>query len=285
MSRVTLLTEIPAPYRIPLFNALADRVDLRVVFLPRQNPERPYRLHEDELRFDWEVLPGVDLTVGGRWLVVNRGVLRRLRGSDAVVLGGWNQPAFWIALAWARATRTPAYSVGREHAGRRAHGRGRPAQASGCAGRTGFIVPGRASHEYVRTLAPDGAVTSRRTPSTTSCSRLVPADPTSTASASSMSDDSRRRRASTCSSAPCERSTRRSSSRAPDRKRNALRAIAPANVRFLGYVDRDDLPEWYATADVVVLPSLSEPWGMPLNEAAAAGRALVSTDAAGAAWS
>jgi glycosyltransferase involved in cell wall biosynthesis len=39
----------------------------------------------------------------------------------------------------------------------------------------------------------------------------------------------------------------------------------------------------YAEADVFVLPSLSEPWGMVLNEAAAAGLPLVATDAAGAA--
>ncbi|MBV8395966.1 MAG: hypothetical protein JO064_06870, partial [Actinobacteria bacterium] len=58
LTRVTLLTEIPAPYRIPLFNALAARIDLRVVFLRDRHPERPYDLHRDELEFDWRVLPG-----------------------------------------------------------------------------------------------------------------------------------------------------------------------------------------------------------------------------------
>jgi glycosyltransferase involved in cell wall biosynthesis len=63
-----------------------------------------------------------------------------------------------------------------------------------------------------------------------------------------------------------------------------LRAAAPANVRFLGHVDRDDLPAWYAAADVLCLPSRSEPWGMPLNEGAAAGLPLVASEAVGAAW-
>jgi glycosyltransferase involved in cell wall biosynthesis len=40
---------------------------------------------------------------------------------------------------------------------------------------------------------------------------------------------------------------------------------------------------WYAAADAFVLPSRSEPWGMVLNEAAAAGLPLVATEAVGAA--
>jgi glycosyltransferase involved in cell wall biosynthesis len=54
-------------------------------------------------------------------------------------------------------------------------------------------------------------------------------------------------------------------------------------VRFLGHVDRDDLPRVYASADVLAMPSRSDPWGMALNEAALMGLPLVSTDAAGAA--
>jgi glycosyltransferase involved in cell wall biosynthesis len=54
-------------------------------------------------------------------------------------------------------------------------------------------------------------------------------------------------------------------------------------VTFLGHVERDALPALYADADVAVVPSRSEPWGMALNEAALAGLPLVSTTATGAA--
>jgi glycosyltransferase involved in cell wall biosynthesis len=63
-----------------------------------------------------------------------------------------------------------------------------------------------------------------------------------------------------------------------------LRARAPDDVRFLGPVPRERLPRLYASADVFVLPSRSEQWGMVLNEAAAAGLPLVATEAAGAAY-
>ena len=54
-------------------------------------------------------------------------------------------------------------------------------------------------------------------------------------------------------------------------------------VRFEGAKDRDELVAYYRDADVFVLPSRSEPWGMVLNEAAAAGLPLVATEESGAA--
>jgi glycosyltransferase involved in cell wall biosynthesis len=62
-----------------------------------------------------------------------------------------------------------------------------------------------------------------------------------------------------------------------------LRGSAPPNVRFAGWVPRDDLPPLYAAADIFVLPSRSDQWGMVLNEAATAGLPLVATEAPGAA--
>lgn len=54
-------------------------------------------------------------------------------------------------------------------------------------------------------------------------------------------------------------------------------------VHFLGHVDLDSLPHYYAVADVFVLPSWEEVWGLVLNEAIAAGLPLVTTDRVGAA--
>ena len=54
------------------------------------------------------------------------------------------------------------------------------------------------------------------------------------------------------------------------------------NVRFLGMLDRDTLCRYYAMADVLVLPSKSEPWGFVLNEAMEFGLPLVISEAVGA---
>jgi glycosyltransferase involved in cell wall biosynthesis len=289
--RVVLLTEIPAPYRIPLFNALAERVDLRVLFLAERNPDRPYRLHEEEIRFAWETLPGRDLTVRGRWVVLNRGVVRRLRGADVVLLGGWNQPAFWAALGWARAARRPAVawveSTLRDSRPE-ATGRAKRLLARSC---SAFVVPGAAAEEYVRAIAPTARIA------------VAPNAVDGALFASRVADRGRLRDELGIEGCCFLYVGRLAPEKGVDvllrafegvegelviagsgPEEERLRALAPPRTRFLGHVGRDELPRWYAAADALVLPSRSEPWGMPLNEGAAAGLPLVATDAVGAAW-
>jgi glycosyltransferase involved in cell wall biosynthesis len=55
------------------------------------------------------------------------------------------------------------------------------------------------------------------------------------------------------------------------------------DARFVGDVALDDLPRYYQAADLFVLPSLVEVWGLVLNEAALAGLPLVATRCSGAA--
>jgi glycosyltransferase involved in cell wall biosynthesis len=288
--RVVLLTEIPAPYRIPLFNALAERVELEVVFLAARNPDRPYGLHEEEFRFRRRVLPHRDLTLGHRWLVLNRGVVGALRRADAIVVGGWNQPAFWLALAWARTTRTPAIGWVESTLGDRRSDRADRAKRLLAGACSGFIVPGAAAREYVRAFAPDARIE-------------VAPNAVDNALFASRVGDREAIRAELGLEGCCFLYVGRL---APEKgvdvllqafegidgdlllagagpEEGRLRALAPPRTRFLGHVDRDELPAWYAAADVLVLPSLSEPWGMPLNEAAAAELPLIATDAVGGA--
>lgn len=50
-----------------------------------------------------------------------------------------------------------------------------------------------------------------------------------------------------------------------------------------GFLQSDQLPRYYAHAAAFVLPSLSEPWGLVVNEAAASGLPLLVSDRAGCA--
>jgi glycosyltransferase involved in cell wall biosynthesis len=286
--KLALLTEIPAPYRIPLFNALAERVGLRVLFLADRDPRRPfYASHRDERRFDHRVLRGIEVRRGGRWIVVSRGVVRELRRfrPDAVAVGGWNQPAFWLALAYCRLRRIPLLvwveSTARDaRSGSRALTLARDAMARGAAG---AFVPGRASAEYARSLglelvelapnAVDVSIFGRAAVDRSGrarCTFLYVGRLDPEKGVDTLLEAFR--------SLPGELVLVGGGSDEP-----RLRALADDRVRFEGPKDRDELVEHYAAADVFVLPSRSEPWGMVLNEAAAAALPLVATEESGAA--
>ena len=59
-------------------------------------------------------------------------------------------------------------------------------------------------------------------------------------------------------------------------------ALNVNHVHFAGHVRLEDLPGYYACADVFVLPSWGEPWGLVINEAMAAGLPVIATDQVGA---
>ncbi|HEY5100428.1 MAG TPA: glycosyltransferase family 4 protein [Gaiellaceae bacterium] len=284
LTRVTLLTEIPAPYRIPLFNALADRVSLRVVFLRERHPDRPYKLHRDELKFDWRVIRGLAVTLRSRWFVLNVSVGGRLRHADVVILGGWNQPAYWEALAWCHIRGIPTIvwseSTGRDNRS----GRHELFKRVLLPGVDAFIVPGAAAREYLLslgvtadriTVAPNAVDpgifgAAKRTRENGIC-RLVAVARLSPEKGLDVLLEA-------IDGLPVELVI---AGTGPEESR--LRRLAGPNVTFLGNVERDALPGLYADADIAVAPSRSDPWGMVLNEAALAGLPLVSTTAPGAA--
>ena len=286
--KLALLTEIPAPYRIPLFNALAERLELRVLFLADRDPRRPYyEAHANERRFDHCVLRGPQVRRGGRWLVLNRGVLRELRRfrPDAVAVGDWNQPAFWLALAYCRLRRIPLL-VWIESTARDARSEARVlalARKLMLRGASGAFVPGRASAEYARSL---GVRTIETAPNATDARVFERAAvdrsgrPTCTFLYAGRLDPEKGLDVllEAFRDVPGELVLVGSGS-----EEARLRRLAGERVRFEPPRDRDGLVELYAAADVFVLPSRSEPWGMVLNEAAAAGLPLVATEESGAA--
>jgi glycosyltransferase involved in cell wall biosynthesis len=69
----------------------------------------------------------------------------------------------------------------------------------------------------------------------------------------------------------------------PERKRLEKRAQNSPQVFVLGFYDWKDLPRFYGAADLFVLPSLREPWGLVVNEAMASGLPVIATRKVGAA--
>jgi glycosyltransferase involved in cell wall biosynthesis len=55
------------------------------------------------------------------------------------------------------------------------------------------------------------------------------------------------------------------------------------SIRFLGFQNQSAMPQLFDLSDVFCLPSVHEPWGLIVNEAMAAGRAVVVSDEVGCA--
>lgn len=52
-------------------------------------------------------------------------------------------------------------------------------------------------------------------------------------------------------------------------------------IRMLGFRNQTEIPRYYDLCDVFILPSIHEPWGLAINEAMNAGRAIVVSDQVG----
>ena len=68
--------------------------------------------------------------------------------------------------------------------------------------------------------------------------------------------------------------------------RQAMEAYASTSeagpVHFFGFQSRENLPKFYAAADVLVLPSSRETWGIVVNEALSMGLPVIVSDQVGA---
>lgn len=64
-----------------------------------------------------------------------------------------------------------------------------------------------------------------------------------------------------------------------------LKASANNNIVFLGAIDNDKLPQYYQEADVFILPSKIEPWGLVVEEALNNGTPVIVSSRVGCAQS
>jgi glycosyltransferase involved in cell wall biosynthesis len=296
--RVALVTEIPSPYRIPVFNTLDELLDggLEVFFIAETEARRQWTVPEDEIRFRYQILGGAQISIpyrGDRQPIYLAPPLlpRLMRGNfDGVIVGGWNHLECYWSLAYARARRrrfvlwseTPALGPIAQRPLRSLLKRFVIDQADA------FVVPGPSAGRYLELhgaspsdihVAPNAVDVSfwgKRPsdlvdaphPIVLYVGRLVP--PKGLDGALRAFGESRLRDSATFLVA------------GDGPERAALEAAAPPGVQFLGNQDLAGLRRLYHSADMLVFPSLYDPWGLVVNEAAAASLAAVASDGAGA---
>jgi glycosyltransferase involved in cell wall biosynthesis len=308
--RLVILTEIISPYRIPVFNALAQHpeIDLHVIFLAETDSSmREWRVYTDEIQFSYEVLPSWRQRLGKHNLLINRNVGGALTkaGPNIILCGGYNYPASWQALRWAKRNDVPFLLWCESTAGDRRNLHWvveglKQTFLNDCAG---FVVPGNSALEYVRRMT--GSENIFLAPNAVDI-HLFAAQ-----SAAAMMNPRLRGELGLpdrfllyvgrlvrakgvldlleayASLEPQVRSELGLvfAGDGPLRAEleAAARSIFPGCVHFAGFVDRDELPSYYSLAECLVLPTHSDTWGMVVNEAMACGLPVICSRIAGCA--
>ena len=312
MKRLTILTEIIAPYRIPVFNALAQEsgIDLHVIFLAENDPAlRQWRIYKEEMRFSFQILHSWRRRFGHYNALLNWGVSSALRRAspEAILCGGYNYIASWQSMWWARRNRVPFLVWVESTAGDQ---RDNNRLIESCKkkflrGSNGFVVPGKSSLAYVRGYgAPKELIYTA--PNAVDVELFVKGAEEARANSATLRRDlqlparyflfvgrlvrekgifdlldaygvlSSELRAAIGLVFVGEGSGR------PELERRAAE-IVPGAVHFAGFVHREQLPSYYALSEALVFPTHSDTWGLVVNEAMACSLPVISSGAAGCA--
>jgi 1,2-diacylglycerol 3-alpha-glucosyltransferase len=309
-TRLVILTEIIAPYRIPVFNVLASipGLHLHVIFLAETDAGlRQWRVYKDEIRFSYEVLQSWRWHLGRKNLLINFGLKTALNKArpNAIICGGYNYAASWQALWWAR-RREVAFVLWSESNSNDARGSQVWLETlkryflQHC---DRFVVPGKASFEYLRALgappakiftapnAVDNQFFANEAENTRAhaaefrnqlklpqryilfVGRVVPEKGVfDLLEAYARLDDHLKLAVGLVFAGD-------GVSR-EELKQRAAR-ISPGTVCFPGFAQREALAGLYALAEVLVLPTHSDPWGLVVNEAMACGLPILVSNVAG----
>jgi len=155
--KLVIVTEIIAPYRIPVFNALArhNDIDLHVIFLAETDEtQRQWQVHKNEIQFSYEVLRSWRRRFGKYHCLFNWGMRSALTrfAPDVIVCGGYNYLASWVVLRWAFKHQVPILlwveSTARDHRG--SHTLVECLKSWFIRMCQGFVVPGKSSFQYLR---------------------------------------------------------------------------------------------------------------------------------------
>ncbi|MEO0296761.1 MAG: glycosyltransferase family 4 protein [candidate division WOR-3 bacterium] len=310
--KVALITNIIAPYRIPAFNKVSELApfDFDVYFMAENESNREWKVYKEKIRFNYKVLKGLHfVSKNERMIHINFGLTYYLtkKNYDLIAIGGWNQPCSYEAFLWAKLRRKKVLFFGESTL--------RDKRADNSIYEKikqflvkhsdGFIPAGNAAKEYYKYLgAPDEKIFIAPF-----CAdhhffyneylRLKP-----------LREEIKKKKG-------YQAITILYSGRfvwykgipylleaynrlqkeiddialillgdGPEKKKyeDYVKNNNLKNVFFEGFIQQESLPEYYIASDIFVLPSLSETWGLVINEAMAFGLPVISTDAAGASY-
>ncbi|MEX0753622.1 MAG: glycosyltransferase family 4 protein [Actinomycetota bacterium] len=305
-TRATFITNFLPPYRVDLFRELVSHPELDVRILA---------LAQSEETRDWKAGRDVDLplsTLRGRHLYsrrfefplhLSRDVSMTLGAQrpDVIVIGGWDQPAYWAAARFARRFRVPLVLWnGSTNASRVRNGRIFDAARRWLVRQSSaYVAYGSLARDYLTDL---GAEVERVHVSTNTVNVREIGERVARVRAAPGFVEERRRFPNLLAvfvgrlvslkrlDIVIDALARVGSPEVgllvvgDGRLRAELEARAHhlgVTVRFEGFKEPEDVDRYRALADIAVIPSDREAWGLVVNEALAAGLYALASDRVG----
>lgn len=306
---IVWMTNLAAPYRVPVWTAIAREADLAVWLL--EDDDR--LLRDDNNRGDDWATGGRASAYTTRFLptrVIRRGDARHyvtgwirpsaFTGTDALLLGGWDSPAYWVASWSAKLAGVRRVGFYESHRLSQRHHGGLIARVRRAffASMDAIVVPGVAARDALVAEGIDparirvgfNAVDVQTIHARAAAARRAAGPPSGPVGRRLLSVGQLIPRKNVASlvealAAPeLDGCTLTIVGTGPERA--ALEDLVGrlglrGRVSFLGYVASVDLPGCFADHDVLVHPAVQEVWGLTVNEALAAGLTVVVGDHAG----
>jgi len=307
--RYLIFQNIIAPYKTLLFNSLVRVLGrtFLVVYLAETAGNREWKVARDEIAFPYDVLaPGREedatslKTAAAAYRILER------HGPNVVVVGGYDYLAYWAALLWAKRRRRKAVIIVESHLLDRPRHRARESLKRFFVSRfDAALVDGTRHREYTISLGlpPDKVFIKNGT------------GPVDVEFYQSATDAFRTDRKRYCSELGLPSRNFLYVGRFSPEKNilfllEAYRKVRDAgdvpwglillgdgpqrseiesfiskysltSVYLPGFRQKEEVPFYYSLSDVLVLPSISEPWGLVVIEAMASGLAVLVSNRCG----
>lgn len=307
--KVLLITNIVTPYLIPLFNYIHQIFPLEVIVLAEREANREWRIAKKQIKFDYQLLPGFHRFIWSKEVPIhlNWGLWRTLRhyNPDVVITSGYGVPAYWEAFLYCKLFKkkyilwngTTLLSVGR---------------TSGFIGRMKrviikeadqYIAYGTKAAEYLEYM---GVSQERIHVGVNTVDMEWYRKKVSEVRGATSFEMKRAKYPEFLMLYVGQLIVRkgvRQVLKALERlndldigllivgsgpQEGELRRFCQSrglrNIYFEGFQQQDSLPHYYAMADIFILPSFKEVWGLVVNEALASGLYVLCSNRAGAAY-